>query len=205
MKKNLFILICIFALLLGGCANRQNTPLGRGFELIEDMKVLIDSDEAMEVYNFSVEGYKPEIDALRAIDYSKPENVFKVTCDTRELLRAQIGQEVSDEFFEIYKDKAAASLASALNSNDGTTSVILSSVFNVGNVFECKAVEEDMVYFYAYEGAIIAVTFNDGEDDACTASATLVLNEKLDTSDVEAFEDSLESIVKCDCDVEKVY
>lgn len=205
MKKALLIFLCISVLMLGGCANRQNTPLGRGFELIEDLEVLIDSDKALELYNFSVEDYKPEIDALRAIDYSKPENVFKVTCDTRELLRAQIGQEVSDEFFDIYKDKAAASLASALNSNYSTTSVILASVLNVGNVFECKAVEEDMVYFYTYEGAIAAVTFNDGEDDACSAAATVVLNNKLDASDVSAFEDSLESILNCDCDVEKVY
>lgn len=205
MKKSLFILICIFALLLSGCANRQNTPLGRGLELIKDLEVLIDGDEAMGLYNFSIEGYKSEIDALRSIDYSKPENVFKVTCDTRKLLEAQIGHEVSDEFFEIYIDKTTASLVSGLNSNEGTTSVILAAVFNVGNVFECKAVEEDMVYFYAYDSAIVAVSFNDGEDDACSATATIVLNKKLDTSDASSFEDSLESIINCDFEVKKVY
>ena len=205
MKKSLFILICIFALVLSGCADRQKSPLGRGFELIGDLETLIDADEALELYNLSAEGYKTELDALRAVDFSKPKCVFKVTCDSRKLLEAQIGQDLSDELFELYGDKAISSLISGINSVDGTTSVILSSVFNVGNVFECKAVEEDMVYFYAYDGAVVAVIFNDGEDDACVASATVVLNKKLDASDASSFEDSLELIVDCDFDVEKIY
>jgi len=205
MKKSLFILICILAILLGGCVKRQNTPLGHGLELIDAMEVLIDGDEAMEVYNFSPEGYKSEIDALREIDFSKPKIVFKVTCDTRKLLEEQIGQEVSDEFFEIYANKSMASLVSGINSKEGTTSVILSSIFNVGKIFECKAIEEDMVYFYAYDGVIVAVCFYDGEDDACSATATVVLNKKLDASDASSFEDSLESLFNCDFEVKKVY
>ncbi len=205
MKKSLFILICIFAILLGGCVNRQNTPLGRGLELIEDMQILIDSDEAIELYGISGKSYNDGIEALREVDFSKLECVYKVTYDTRELLEHQIGREISDELFEIYEEKAPPSFASCINVDNSVERIVLSSCFTVGKSFECKAVEEDMMYFYVYDGAIVGVSFNDGEDDACTASATLVFNEKLYTSDVEMFEDSLESIVKCDCDVEKVY
>ncbi len=205
MKKSLLILICIFALIFGGCANRQNTPLGRGLELIEDMQVLIDSDEAIELYGIGTEQYKDGIDTLRKVDFSELRCVYKVTYDTRELLEQMIGKEISDELFDVYEEKATPSFASSINSDDSVTSIVLSSCFAVGKGFECKAVEEDMMYFYVYDGAVVGVSFNDGEDDACHASATLIFNEKLDTSDVASFEDSLESIVKCDCDVEKVY
>ncbi len=205
MKKTVFAAICLFALLLGGCANRENTPLGRGFELIDELEVLINDDEAMKLYNINDVAYETEINALRKINFSKPERVYKVVFDTRELLEMLVGKELSDDFYEIYEDRALPEIFALINSNESTTSIILSSVFNVGNVFECKAVKEDMVYFYIYDGAIVAVSFNDGEDDACAASAKLVLNKKLDTSDISSFEDSLESMFNCSFDVEKVY
>ena len=205
MKKNLFILICIFALLLGGCANRQNTPLGHGLELIDELEFLVKSDEAVELYGITGAQYKAGIEALREVDFSELECVYKVTYDTRELLEQMLGREISDELFEVYEEKAAPSFASSINADESVESIVLSSCFSVGKGFECKKIEEDMMYFYVYDGAIVGVSFNDGEDDACHASATLVFNGDLVTSSVDDFEESLESIIGCVCDVEKVY
>ena len=205
MKKSLFILICIFALLLGGCANRQNTPLGRGLELIDELEFLIKSDEAVELYGITGEQYKDEIEVLREVDFSELDCVYKVTYDTRELLEQMLGREISDELFDVYEEKAAPSFASTINADESMESIVLSSCFSVGKGFECKAIEEDMMYFYIYDGAVVGVSFNDGEDDACHASATLVFNKNLVTLSVDDFEESLESIIDCDCNVEKVY
>ena len=205
MKKSLFILICIFALLLGGCANRQNTPLGRGLELIDELEFLIKSDEAVELYGITGEQYKDEIEVLREVDFSALDCVYKVTYDTRELLEQMLGREISDELFDVYEEKAAPSFASTINADESMESIVLSSCFSVGKGFECKAIEEDMMYFYIYDGAVVGVSFNDGEDDACHASATLVFNKNLVTLSVDDFEESLESIIDCDCNVEKVY
>ena len=70
---------------------------------------------------------------------------------------------------------------------------------------KCKKVDENMVYVYVFDGAVVAVSFIDVEDDACSASASIVINEDLDTSDASSFEDSLESIINCDFEVKKVY
>lgn len=205
MKKALLVFLCIFALLLGGCANRQNTPLGRGLELIDDMKVLIDSDDMQKIYKFYNEEYDAEIEKLRSADFSKPEAVYKVTFDEIELLDAINGAEISDEVYDIFEARAATAIASTVNSKGGVTGVTLAAVYNVGSVFECKAVEENMVYFYVYDGALIAVSFTDGEDDACQASASLVINENFDVSSAESLNESLELLISCDFDVEKVY
>lgn len=205
MKKSLFILICIFALLLGGCANRQNTPLGYGLELLEDMEVLVNSDDMKKLYNFYDDGYETEILKLREVDFSKPEVVYKVTFDDRDVLDAINGEDISDEVCEIYESRSAASIASYLNLSADMNPTVISAVYTVSSVFECKKVEDNMVYFYVYDGAVIAVSFIDGEDDACQASAHIVYNEELDTSSVKELEDSLESIIKCDFEVKKVY
>jgi hypothetical protein len=205
MKKSLFILICIFALLLSGCANRQNTPLGRGLELLEDMEVLVNSDDMKKLYNFYDDEYESEILKLREIDFSKPEVVYKVTFDEREVLIAVNGEDISDEVCDIYESRSAASIASYINSKANMNATVISAVYNVNSVFECKKVDENMVYFYVFDGAVVAVSFIDGEDDACSASAAIVTNEDLDTSNASSFEDSLESIINCDFEVKKVY
>ncbi|MBO5701218.1 MAG: hypothetical protein J6S71_02150 [Clostridia bacterium] len=205
MKKSLFIIICIFALLLGGCANRQNTPLGRGLELLEDMEVLVNSDDMKKLYNFYDDEYESEILKLREVDFSKPEAVYKVTFDDREVLGAVNGENISDEVCEIYESRSAASIASYLNSRADINATVISAVYNVSKVFECKKVDENMVYFYVYDGAVVAVSFIDGEDDACSASASIVSNENLDTSDAQSLDESLESIINCDFEVKKVY
>ena len=205
MKKALLIFICIFALLLGGCADRQNTPLGRGLELLEDMEVLIKDDDVKARYNLYSDSYESEILKLKEIDFSKPEAVYKVTFDDRELLDAVNGEKMSDEVAEVYKSRSATSLGSFLNSKNSTESIIISSVFNVSSVFDCKKVEENMVYFYVYDGIFVAIAFVDGDGEACYASASIVNNAGLDTSDTSSFEDSLESIINCDFEVKKVY
>ena len=205
MKKALFIFICIFALLLGGCADRQNTPLGRGLELLEDMEVLINDDDVKGRYSLYSDSYESEILKLKEIDFSKPEAVYKVTFDDRELLDAVNGEKMSDEVAEVYESRSATSLGSFLNSKNSTESIIISSVFNVSSVFDCKKVEENMVYFYVYEDALVAVSFVDGDGDACYASASIVRSAELDTSDAKSFDDSLESLVDCDFEVKKVY
>lgn len=205
MKKTIFIFICIFVLLLGGCANRQNTPLGRGLELLEDMEVLVNSDVMKDLYNISTDEYESEIVRLREVEFSKPEAVYKVTFDDREVLDAVNGPDISDEVCDIYEARSAASIASYLNSQASTTSTVIAAVFNVSSVFECKKVEENMVYFYVYEDVVVAVSFIDGDDDACQASASLVINQDFDTSDAKSLEENLEKLIKCDFDVEKVY
>ncbi len=208
MKKSLFILICIFALLLGGCADRQNTPLGRGLELIEDMEVLINNDEIGKLYNLSGNRYEADVLELRDVDFSKPKVVYKVTFDDREVLSAVNGSVITDEadeVFDIYESRSATAIASYINSGADINSTVISAVFNVSSVFECKKIDENMVYFYVYENAVIAVSFIDGEDDACQASASIVSNEELDTSSVKELEESLESIINCDFEVKKVY
>ena len=205
MKKALFIFICIFTLLLGGCADRENTPLGRGLELLEDMEVLINDDDVKGRYNLYSDSYESEILKLKEIDFSKPEAVYKVTFDDCELLDAVNGEKMSDEVAEVYKSRSATSLGSFLNSKNSTESVIISSVFSVNSVFDCKKVEENMVYFYVYEDIFVAVGFVDGDGDACYASASIVKADELDTSDAKSFEDSLESLVDCDFEVKKVY
>jgi hypothetical protein len=205
MKKSLFILICIFALLLGGCANRQNTPLGRGLELIEDMQVLIDSDDISKIYNLYDNSYETYILELREADLSKPEIVYKVTFDDAEVLRVVNGSEFSDELNDIFKSRSATAIASTINTRADIQATVISAVFNVSSVFECKKVDENMVYFYVYDGAVIAVSFIDGEDDACYASASIVADDELDTSDAKSLEESLESIIDCDFEVKNVY
>ena len=205
MKKALFIFLCIFALLLGGCADRQNTPLGRGLELIEDMQVLIDSDDISKIYNLHDNSYETYILELREADLSKPEIVYKVTFDDAEVLRVVNGSEISDELNDIFKSRSATAIASTINTRADIQATVISAVFNVSSVFECKKVDENMVYFYVYDGAVIAVSFIDGEDDACYASASIVADDELYTSDAKDLEESLESIIDCDFEVKKVY
>ena len=205
MKKALFIFLCIFALLLGGCADRENTPLGRGLELIEDMQVLIDSDDISKIYNLHDNSYETYILELREADLSKPEIVYKVTFDDAEVLRVVNGSEISDELNDIFKSRSATAIASTINTRADIQATVISAVFNVSSVFECKKVDENMVYFYVYDGAVIAVSFIDGEDDACYASASIVADDELYTSDAKSLEESLESIIDCDFEVKKVY
>ena len=205
MKKALFIFICIFALLLGGCADRENTPLGRGFELLEDMEVLINDDDVIGRYSLYGDSYQSEILKLRDVNFSKPDAVFKVTFNDRELLDAVNGEKMSDEVAEVYESRISSSLGSYLNSLGSTESVILASIFSTSSVFDCKKVEENMVYFYVYEDALVAVSFVDGDGDACYAYASIVSNSELDTSDAGSLDDSLEDLVDCDFEVKKVY
>ncbi len=203
MKKAVFILICILTLLLGGCANRQNTPLGRGLGLIEDMQVLINSDDMHKIYTFNNEKYDV-IEKLRAVDFSTPQAVYRVDFDDRELFDTIFGDNISDEVYDILGSNAT-SIASQINIQSGITSVTLASSFHVGSVFECKAVEGDMVYFYIYEDAVVAVSFIDEEDDVCRAFASLVINENFDVSSAKSLNESLESLINCDFEVKKVY
>jgi hypothetical protein len=205
MKKSLFIFICIFALLLGGCADRQNTPLGRGLELIEDMQVLVDSDDMKKLYHLYGDEYESEILKLREIDFSKPEVVYKVTFDEKEVLNAAIGEDISDEVSDIYASRSATAIASSINSKANVQATVISSIFNVSSVFESKRVDENMVYFYVYDGAVVAVSFINGDGDACSASASIVASDELDTSDAKSFDESLEELIDCDFEVKKVY
>ena len=205
MKKSALIFICIFALLFGGCAKRQNTPLGRGLELIGDMEVLINDEDLAARYNVYGERYESEIQKLRDVNFSKPKAVYKVTFDDRELLDAANGEKVSDEVAEVYESRVASTLGSYLNSQGSMESIIIASMVTTSSVFDCKKVEENMVYFYVYKDVVIAVGFVDGDGDACYASASIVTNENLDTSEATSIDDSLESLVDCDFEVKKVY
>jgi hypothetical protein len=106
---------------------------------------------------------------------------------------------------DIYESRSAASIASYLNSKTNMNATVISAVYNVNSVFECKKVDENMVYFYVFDGAVVAVSFIDGEDDACSASASIVTNEDLDTSDAKSLDESLEKLIDCDFEVKKVY
>jgi len=205
MKKSLFILICIFALILGGCANRQKTPLVYGFELLEDVEVLVNDQDAIGRYNLHGDSYEAAVEKLREVDFSNPEAVYKVTFDDRELLDAMDGENMSDEIAEVYETRIGTALASYLNSNNNTEATVIAAVYNVISVFDCKKVDCNMVYFYVYDDTVVAVSFVDGEGDACYASASIVSNDELDISVAKALNDSLESLIDCDFEVEKVY
>ncbi len=207
MKKRflVFLSVCVLVLLFAGCSNRLNTPFGYGLELIKDLEVLINSDDVLKLYNINYDEYQSEIDRLRSVDYSKPQAVYRITFDDRELFEAVNGKDVSDEVSGIFESRTATAIASSLNSKEGYDGVILAAIYNVGSVFDCKAVEENMVYFYVYDGAVVSVSFTDGEGDACQASASLVMNRSFDISNAESLDKSLELIIKCNFEVKKVY
>lgn len=207
MKKRflVFLSLCVLVSLFAGCSNRQNTPFGYGLELIEDLEVLINSDDVLKLYSINYDRYRTEIDRLRSVDYSRPQAVYRITFDDRELFEAVNGKGISDEVIGIFESRTASAIASSLNSKEGTDSVILAAIYNVGSAFDCKAVEENMVYFYVYDGAVVSVSFTDGDGDACQASASLVMNSSFDVSNAESLDNSLESIIKCSFDVKKVY
>lgn len=206
MKKRLvLILFCVAALLLSGCADRRPSPLERGIDLIGRMKYLIDSDEVLELYGVDKEEHGAELERLRGVDLSKLQGVYSVRYDSRELLERINGKELSDELLAIYEDSAAVSLNSYINTLDGVKGILLSSCFTVAESFDCKAVEEDMLYYYIYDGAIVGVSFRDGEDDACYAIAAPLICGELDATDAKALEDSLEAIINCDFSIERLY
>lgn len=195
----------ILVILLGGCAKRSNTPVACGFSLIESLEEMIASEEYIAIYGNVVDEYIADVRELRRVDLSEPEYICKITFDSEKIIEKMSDSEISSSVLELYQDKIAPSFVSQINVRDGMKSVVLSSCFSIGESFECKEVKENTVYFYVYEDIVVAVSFADGEGDACYANASLIIADSLDTESEDAIEDSLNDLFPgCNIKVEKV-
>lgn len=186
-------------------ANGENTETNadkltqKAYEMLALLNEEIHSEDYIEIMGYSTLAESELFEKVRAGEYTEPTGIYELKLSgDRGYYFTAFGinldsLSLSDELKDYITDKVNVSFANVLNnSRVGAEAVALTSVLTVSKLFDCEDLEESTGYIYTFEnGMPVLINFVKGEDNAVSATASLILLDGEDTSSAEGLQNSI--------------
>lgn len=176
-------------------SNIDKSLYKHGLEMIALMHEMAGNEAYRETFSVNEE-IGTILSEIAAGDYSRPGEVCAVTFsdESLEKMVTSLGDAenldgMSEELKESLKQKMFGAVISQLNGKSGAVNLAAASICTTSRTFVNRDAEENVIYFYEYEGTNpVAVTFIVGEDDAVEATATYVMGEEMQGLNFDPYE-----------------
>lgn len=205
------VLFCILLLCIAclpACQSAPSNLLDHGMDVIAIMSDMVSNDQYAELMMGNINSVNEHLQNLKSEDYSKPSAVYEVSVPAESLLKVLTGSskdalQMSDRLQDYVLDSTYSSFISTINSEAGVSALTVSSVLCAQLTFEEK-IDQNTIYLYVFDQAVIAVTFLKGEDQTVRALGHFVLSESLAVTNEEDMATSLNKIKAWNVTVKKI-
>lgn len=197
--KRIFICTVIMMLLvfvMTACGKKNDTFLyEKGLELTEVLVETVESDEYWENMGIGSDEYFGYVEQLREGKYKEPKKVYVLTVSDKgieNMLEEVDMEDATEPLQQSVIRKMFGAITTQINAQMGSTTLAISSIFNVSTTFVCDGMEENCIYIYEYKkGLPVVVTYVVGEDDTVAATASFLMSVDL-LDDLEETLDDME-------------
>ena len=205
MKKRILTAALTAALALGlwGCQEKTGSDKSlydHGLEIIS----LMDEMAGSELYFNAVFSPNSEIgETVKSMGREKhtvPQTVYKITApNLLEMAFAESGASedfaaLSEPFQNLLESKADSIIINQINAMGGATTLAASTAFIAEKTFVSDELEENVIYLYVYEDAVlVGVIFTGGEDQTVSATGMFIFNEDFKVETEEEIKEFLKS------------
>ncbi len=173
----------------------SQTVYAHGLELIDLISEMAGSEAYLKAATNSADIINRAA-SFTTGDRSKPLAVYEISWN-REVIANAISQSMSqtewnsmsDELRTFLISRSKGTMISQVNAQSGAHTLAAASLCTASKSFFSDELTEDVLYLYTYTDAVpVAVTFIVGEHGQIGASATFIMNDKLNYSSAEGIE-----------------